>query len=214
MIIEKIKKKKSQTGSKGSKVSEDGEMKVFWNGQKSFLWSEEGHVGLGLSQGRVSPPVCEGETQWAETWGLAWTRLLWGQERPPPWMVGHVLERGGGDRNQMLERQVVCDFDSAGSAWDFSAQGRVVTRVGVVVGLEGVTGAHPSTPMPHSPLGFNFTLISTQFFYLKTPNDEPAWSLYKAVVLKLECASPPSGILFWMRIPGTCPPAHTQVLIP
>lgn len=81
-------------------------------------------------------------------------------------------------------------------------------------GLEGVTGAHPSTSVPHSPLGFNSTLISTQFFDLKTPNDEPAWSLYKAVVLKLECASPPSGILFWMRIPGTCPPAHTQVLIP
>ena len=96
----------------------------------------------------------------------------------PDWSGVCLRERRRSKPNVGERWQVVCDLDSAGSAWDFSAQGRGVTRVGVVMGLEGVTGARPSTSMPHCPLGFNFTPISTQFFDLKTPNDEPAWSLY------------------------------------
>lgn len=168
-------------------------MKVFWNGQKRFLWSEEGYVGLGLSQGRVRPSVWQGETQWAKTWGLAWTRLLWGQERPPAWPEWCVLEREE-------ETKTKCWWPLTGGLWSwlshFSAQGRGVARGGVVMGLEGGAGAHPSTSTPLCPLGFNFAPISTQFFDLKTPSDEPAWSLYKAAVLKLGCASPSSGILF------------------
>lgn len=49
-----------------------------------------------------------------------------------------------------------------------------MARGGVVMGLEGGAGAHPSTSTPLCPLGFNFAPISTQFFDLKTPSDEPA----------------------------------------
>lgn len=156
-------------------------MKVFWNGQKRFLWSEEGICGVGIITGKSETFCVAGETQWARPGGL-WDTAAVRTRRPPAWPEWCAWERRRLKPNVGDPWQVVCDASCS------LAQGRGVARGGVVMGLEGGAGAHPSTS---TPLSSRFQFCSNQhsvFFDLKTPSDEPAWSLYKAAVLKLGCA--------------------------